>query len=141
MKSIVVLTILVFASFAFGFWAGHSQAKRSLSQEATGIRNGYLVEFVDFRNVKSADDAYLYATVLTDLRGGNTDDGLKLLEQSLDASLSSLDLLSDKQLASILYQKDLERARDYRLKYPWHSSYPTLDTNVQRVLSSIRWTR
>jgi len=121
MKTKVTITVSVVAALAVGFLAGKFQTSSSWAKLYT--RYTY-----DRDAGISADNA----EVLKSLRSGHEADGMKLLEQSLDLSLLSLDHFPRKQWTPPISAAIIQ-VRAYRVKYPWDKTPPQIDESVQRV--------
>jgi hypothetical protein len=126
MKTKIILIVSVVASLAVGFLAGHFQA-------ATSWKHRLYDDFY----TRSGADAFVYAGVLADFRGGNTDAGYTLLEQHLDLSLARVEPLSVQQRDPVV-AAGIRKARDYRLDHPWHGSVPAIEEAAGRVLASAK---
>jgi hypothetical protein len=81
---------------------------------------------------QAAVDQSFYVRVLTDLRSGNTNGAIELLETRLDGALMTFSYDHDPK-----YDKLLERAREYRSRYPHKSGTPGIDAAVARTFDSL----
>src|ERR1017187_6763956 len=110
MKTKITIIVSLIVSLAVGFLAGKFQASSSWSQ--LYAHNVYQ---------RAAGDAAFFATVLTDLRGGRQDDGLNMLERSLDGSLLSVapDHIPAAERTKPI-ESEILQAQAYRPKYPRH---------------------
>jgi len=81
--------------------------------------------------------------VLECLRDGRTNDAIRELEQKLDGDLMVLGggLDAMKQMTGRQVDVDdlktLQRAKDYRLKFPRSTGVPQLDRSVERAFSHL----
>jgi hypothetical protein len=81
---------------------------------------------------RNATDASFDVRLLTDLRSGKTNDAIELLETRLDGSLMPFAFDHDST-----NDKLLERAKEYRSRYPHKSGSPEIDAAVARAFESL----
>ena len=81
---------------------------------------------------RSATEASFDVRLLTSLRSGKTNDVIELLETRLDGAVMTFGYDRDHE-----YDKLLERAKDYRGRYPHKSGTPEIDAAVARVFDSL----
>ena len=81
---------------------------------------------------RGAIDASFYVRLLTDLRSGNTNGPIELLETRLDGAVMTFSYDRDPK-----YDKLLQRAKEYRSKYPHKSGTPEINVAVARAFDSL----
>jgi hypothetical protein len=81
---------------------------------------------------RGATDASFDVRLLTALRSGKTNDAIELLETRLDGAVMTFSYDRDTK-----YDKLLERAKEYRSKYPHKSGTPEIDAAVARAFDSL----
>jgi hypothetical protein len=81
---------------------------------------------------RNATDASFDVRILTALRSGKTNEAVELMETRLDSAVMSFDYDRDSK-----YDKLLERAKEYRSRYPRKSRFPEIDTAIARVFGSL----
>lgn len=90
-----------------------------------------------------AADISVEVRVLEHLRGGRTNDAISELERKLDGDLSwlgyGLDVMdpATRREAGVVYLKALQRAKDYRIKFPRSTGVPQLDNGVEHAFSHL----
>ena len=78
-------------------------------------------------------DIAMSVRILQDLRAGNTNDAIKLLETRLDGDLIGYEVLP--HTAGL--DKLVRAAKDYREQFPHKSSNPDVDAGVARAFNSV----
>ena len=126
MKSKLLITVALVATLFVGFFIGRFQAGRSWDQF-----------FLHYVYQRDSLETMHHARVLTYLRDGRETNALTILETLLDSSLITfigydIDPKAQRE-ASVL--RAIEAARDYRTKYPWHSTSEEVDKGIKRVLA------
>jgi hypothetical protein len=124
MKTKYVLFFSVIASLSVGFLAGHFQAANSWEHKCSD----------DFYT-ECGGNAFVYARILSDLRGENRGAAFTNLEVYLDVSLASLQPLNGHERNNIV-EDGIQKARYYRLEHPWHGSPLYLEKAASNVLAT-----
>jgi hypothetical protein len=87
------------------------------------------------RSERNATEILTTVQILYNLRSGQTNDAMRMLETRLDAALLTFAASSDGS-RDANYNKSLKMAREYRAKYPHTSGIPEIDNSVTRAFSS-----
>jgi hypothetical protein len=83
---------------------------------------------------RNATEMVTTVRILYNLRSGQTNDAIRLLETRLDAALLAFGATSDGP-RDTNYDKSLKMAKEYRAKYPHTSGVPEIDNGVTRAFS------
>jgi hypothetical protein len=86
------------------------------------------------RAERDAADIATTVRALENLRAGQTNDAIRLLETRLDGVLINFGASSDG-LRDTNYDNSLKMAKRYRAKYPHTSGIPEIDNDVTRAFS------
>jgi len=78
--------------------------------------------------------------VLEALRGGDTSKASAMLESMLDSDLVALNLVPDTTINPPM-KRVIGRAADYRVRYPYKSGDPVIDSAVSDILLKYRPTQ
>lgn len=102
-----------------------------------GVTYWYFSSVADkFVSSSAAAGASTKVAVLHRLRGGNTNSAIDVLETLLDGDLIGLQAVLSSTPAAQRdpsYVKTLQRARDYRTKFPHSSEHPEVDAAISNA--------
>jgi hypothetical protein len=132
MKTLLVSLLVASLAFVAGFYWGFVRSNH-LQMEVS--KRFYLQQTF----AKSSQELQSVALVLNQLRNNNQAEGELMLEKWLDGSLLLADSC-DRALndGTNSYFGFAQNACEYRQKYPWTNSVPTIFSKVQTVFSQVR---
>ena len=107
-----------------------------------GVGGGYVAVFFTSRffsdgwMMGNGVDTQVQVRVLESLRTGEMEKATELLEVNLDGKIISLEISEENtEKTNRAVRKAIERAKEYRAKYHWHTKFPEIDEAVSKVLS------
>jgi hypothetical protein len=86
------------------------------------------------RSERDATEIATTVRILYQLRSGQTNDAMRMLETRLDGALVAFGA-SSEGLRDVNYDKSLKMAKEYRTKYPHTSGVAEIDNGVTRAFS------
>ena len=107
-----------------------------------GVAGGYAAIyftshfFSDGWMLGNSVDTQTHVSILNNLRDGETQKAIELLETTLDGKIVSLQTSEENtQKTNEAVAKAIQMAREYRTKHPQHTQYPEVDEMVSKVLN------
>ena len=125
MKTKILVCIGLAITFVGGYFLGYHQASQTWDK--------YTEKF--FIYMPASNHASQDVRLLTELHEGHQEDAMRLMETLLDGELIVF-MGYDKNPREDFVVHAIQRARDYRAKYPWTGSSTEVNEAVKKILAS-----